>query len=60
MCDTTHTDTPPASESRLRDELGQTLVEYGLILMFISITALGLTPLGEWVAASLTSVAVAL
>lgn len=59
MCET-HTDTSPAPHSRLRCERGQTLVEYGLILMFVSITALGLTPLGGWVAAALNSVAVAI
>ena len=59
MCET-HTDTSPAPNSRLRCERGQTLVEYGLILMFVSITALALTPLGGWVAASLTTIAVAI
>ena len=59
MCDT-HTETPPATEGRLRSELGQTLVEYGLILMFVSITAFGLTPLGQWVAARLSGLAAAL
>jgi Flp pilus assembly pilin Flp len=56
----THTDTPPAPDSRLRCEEGQTLVEYGLILMFVSITALALSPLGGWVATTLTNLAVAI
>jgi Flp pilus assembly pilin Flp len=55
-----HMEIPPASHSRLRCERGQTLVEYGLILMFVSITALGLTPLGQWVAARLGTLAAAL
>jgi Flp pilus assembly pilin Flp len=59
MCET-HTEISPATESRLRSELGQTLVEYGLILTFVSITAFGLTPLGQWVAARLGTLAVAL
>ena len=58
MCEH-HTDTPPARLRRLRCEQGQTLVEYGLILMFVSITALGLSPLGEWVAARLSGLAAA-
>jgi Flp pilus assembly pilin Flp len=54
------TNTSPAGLARLRCERGQTLVEYGLILMFVSITALGLTPLGQWLAARLTGLAVAI
>jgi Flp pilus assembly pilin Flp len=46
--------------ARFRCEQGQTLVEYGLILMFVSITALALTPLGQWVALRLTNLAVAI
>ena len=52
--------TAKASLARLRCERGQTLVEYGLILMFVSITALALTPLGQWVALRLTNLAVAI
>jgi Flp pilus assembly pilin Flp len=52
--------TSKASLARLRCERGQTLVEYGLILMFVSITALALTPLGQWVALRLTNLAVAI
>jgi Flp pilus assembly pilin Flp len=59
MCDH-HTETPPAPNGRFRCERGQTLVEYGLILMFVSITAMGLTPLGQWVAARLATLAAAL
>lgn len=56
----TDTHTPPAAKGRLRCEKGQTLVEYGLILMFVSITALGLTPLGQWVATRLAGLAAAI
>jgi Flp pilus assembly pilin Flp len=59
MCDT-HTETSPAPKGRLRCEQGQTLVEYGLILMFVSITAIGLTPLGQWVATRLANLAAAI
>jgi Flp pilus assembly pilin Flp len=59
MCEH-HTETAPARHGRLRCERAQTLVEYGLILMFVSITAIGLTPLGQWVAARLTNLAVAI
>ena len=52
--------TSKACLDRLRCERGQTLVEYGLILMFVSITALALTPLGQWVALRLTNLAVAI
>ena len=52
--------TAKACLARLRCERGQTLVEYGLILMFVSITALALTPLGQWVALRLTNLAVAI
>ena len=57
MCDT---ETSPVMHRRLRCERAQTLVEYGLILMFVSITALGLTPLGQWVALRLTNLAAAI
>jgi Flp pilus assembly pilin Flp len=59
MCDT-DTNTSPTFLGRLRCEMGQTLVEYGLILMFVSITALGLSPLGQWLAARLTNLAIAI
>lgn len=59
MCDT-ETNSSPGRLARLRCEKGQTLVEYGLILMFVSITAFALTPLGQWLAASLTSLAIAI
>ena len=47
--------TSKAGLARLRCERGQTLV-----LMFVSITALALTPLGQWVALRLTNLAVAI
>jgi Flp pilus assembly pilin Flp len=40
--------------------MGQTLAEYGLLLAFVSITAFGLTPLGQWLAARFTNLAVAI
>jgi Flp pilus assembly pilin Flp len=58
MCDT-DTNIAPTGLGRLRCEQGQTLVEYGLILMFVSITAFGLSPLGEWVATTLSGLAAA-
>ena len=54
------TNTSPTGLARLRCERGQTLVEYGLILMFVSITAFALTPMGQWVAARLTNLAIAI
>ena len=54
------TETSPAIYRRLCCERGQTLVEYGLILMFVSITALGLTPLGQWIATRLAGLAAAI
>lgn len=42
------------------DEDGQALVEYGLILMFVSVAALGISPVGQWVAARLAGLAAAL
>jgi len=59
MCDT-DANTSPTFLGRLRCEKGQNLVEYGLILMFVSITAFALTPLGQWVAARLTNLAIAI
>lgn len=56
----TDTNTTPTGLARLRCEEGQTLVEYGLILMFVSITALGLSPLGEFVANTLGGLAAAI
>jgi Flp pilus assembly pilin Flp len=56
----TETNSSPGRLARLRCEQGQTLVEYGLILMFVSITALALTPLGQWVATCLTNLAIAI
>jgi Flp pilus assembly pilin Flp len=59
MCET-DTNTAATGFGRLRCEEGQTLVEYGLILMFVSITALGLSPLGEFVANTLGGIAAAI
>jgi len=49
-----------AGRARLRCEEGQALVEYALILMFVSITALTLTPVGETIASRLAEVGAAL
>jgi Flp pilus assembly pilin Flp len=54
------TENRPAEQDHLRDERGQALVEYALILMFVSITAIALTPVGTQVAARLAEVAGAL
>jgi Flp pilus assembly pilin Flp len=51
---------PPAEQARIHDEQGQALVEYALILMFVSITAIALTPVGTQVAARLAEVSGAL
>ena len=59
MSDTNAT-TSPAEQSRLPREEGQALVEYALILAFVSITAIALTPVGTAVAARLAEVAAAL
>lgn len=59
MCDN-DTDTAPAEDGWIRCERGQALVEYALILMFVSITAIALTPVGGAVAAKLGQVAGAL
>jgi Flp pilus assembly pilin Flp len=47
-------------DADLTGEEGQTLVEYALILMFVSIVALGLTPLGTWLAARFSDLSAAL
>jgi Flp pilus assembly pilin Flp len=59
MCDT-EINTSPAEDGWIRSERGQALVEYALILMFVSITAIALTPVGGAVAAKLGQVAGAL
>jgi Flp pilus assembly pilin Flp len=53
----THTTTWPARWSRIRCEEGQALAEYALILAFVSIVAVSLTPVGQWVAVRLTGLA---
>jgi Flp pilus assembly pilin Flp len=59
MCDN-DTNTSPAEHGWIRSERGQALVEYALILMFVSITAIALTPVGTAVAAKLGEVTGAL
>lgn len=58
--DTTETNTTTVEEHGISSEQGQSLVEYALILAFVSITAFGLTPLGTWISLRLGTVASAL
>jgi Flp pilus assembly pilin Flp len=58
--DYTDTDTSPPETGGIRDEQGQSLAEYALILSFVSIMAVGLTPVGQWVAVRLGDIAGAL
>jgi Flp pilus assembly pilin Flp len=46
-------------KERSNEEAGQALVEYGLVLAIVTLTALGLTPVGQWVAARLAEVTAA-
>jgi len=41
-------------------EAGQALVEYALILALVSMTAIGLTPIGQWLAARFADLAAAI
>ena len=43
----------------VRDE-GQTLAEYGLILAFVSVTALSVGPIGSWLSARFSELAAAI
>jgi Flp pilus assembly pilin Flp len=52
--------TAHGEQSPSRQEAGQALAEYALILAFVSITAVALTPVGQWVAVRLTDLAAAL
>jgi Flp pilus assembly pilin Flp len=52
-------DTAPGERSSSRPEAGQALAEYALILALVSIMAVGLTPVGQWVAVRLTDLAAA-
>jgi Flp pilus assembly pilin Flp len=56
----TDIDISPDEQQGLRSERGQTLVEYAMILGAVSIMALGLTPLGQWAATRLATLAGAL
>ena len=55
----TNTSTSPREQSSGGHEAGQALAEYALILAFVSITAVALTPVGQWVAVRLTGLAAA-
>jgi Flp pilus assembly pilin Flp len=52
--------TTPGKKGPTRREAGQALVEYALILAFVSITAIALTPVGQWVSVRLTDLAAAI
>jgi Flp pilus assembly pilin Flp len=43
-----------------RDESGQALTEYALILALVSLVGLGLTPLGQTLAQMITDISVAI
>lgn len=47
----------PGEHTSTRLDAGQALTEYALILAFVSIMAVGVTPLGQWAAARLVFVA---
>jgi len=47
-------------QNLIRSEEGQSLVEYAMVLGLVSIMAVGLTPVGQWVALRLGDVANAL
>jgi Flp pilus assembly pilin Flp len=53
----TDTHTTPARLDWVRCEEGQALVEYALVLSLVSLVAIGLTPLGEWIATNLGTLA---
>jgi Flp pilus assembly pilin Flp len=56
----TYTTTPADERRATNREEGQALVEYALILAFVSITAVALTPVGQVVAQKLTDLAAAI
>jgi Flp pilus assembly pilin Flp len=47
-------------EALAQDESGQALAEYALVLALVSLTALGLTPVGQWLSTQLTDIASAI
>jgi Flp pilus assembly pilin Flp len=47
------------AHSCARSEAGQALVEYALILALVSLTAIGLTPVLQWLAARFADLAAA-
>ncbi len=55
----THTAAIEDRQSGSPLEAGQALVEYGLILAFVSVTAVAVTPIGQWVAARFAEIAAA-
>ena len=54
------TNISPVEQGRIRCEEGQALVEYALILAFVSIMAVALTPVGQWISIRLGNLAGAL
>jgi Flp pilus assembly pilin Flp len=57
MNNTDNKNASPGEQRSTGNEAGQALAEYALILAFVSITAVGITPLGQWVASRLGDVA---
>jgi Flp pilus assembly pilin Flp len=55
----TTTNTAPGEPSSSGPEAGQALAEYALILALVSLMAVGLTPVGQWVAVRLSDLAAA-
>jgi Flp pilus assembly pilin Flp len=55
----THTAAIEDRQNRSPLEAGQALVEYGLILAFVSVTAVTVTPIGAGVAARFAEIAAA-
>jgi Flp pilus assembly pilin Flp len=43
-----------------QNESGQALAEYSLVLALVSLTALGLSPIGQWLSTKLTEIASAI
>ena len=56
----THEETSRDSHDLGREDEGQSLAEYALILALVSLTAVGFTPVGQWLALRLGELAAAL
>lgn len=55
----TQTNHPVQRETEDCREAGQALPEYAMVLALVSLTAVGLTPVGQWVAARLQELSAA-